>query len=1301
MASEADEQQFYTEAEDGDGYDSDNEHGPASLQRSRHPTPTSSRSTSPPLHGTAAGSSSGVQSLGGGSSRVPSIGSTVQSPSADELAEEFPKKQFSALKKYENQFDTTLLLLLDNSSLSGYSSESRVFSHNPESKTLLRLLNLRLALHRDYLSFIPDAAIQGENWILEHLALFKANVQSYKHFLINRGQAEARQQGWMSTIFGSDGNKKAATMTRFRISAVTNLIRTLFSVFIRKRKFQKLHESVLHKRRELAGMISKLESMTSLLREDSDEIVGSFGLFIRGKKLEGQVVTQALTLAKHWNLFYDLSTRLNRDDAPNSRYFNFLQHLQEGAAVREEIVVSGLAAIEQFEACWSDFCNKDGVMDKVDLMEKFHDAAQRYGSHQAAVESCIKASHFQDGKFSVVNPAGVSFEGVPAGDFGTESEADGLPAAIEETEDILAQFDLSEAQQESHYHEIVPNADPGPAPARRTPSPSPSRAPPPPPAQPSAPAAPPAAERSVRTGRTAGRSPGNSDLRRKLQAVVQPAVARHRPASSRASSRPSSPASDRPPPPSVRRSRPRQPHAPLPSAVRLTDPLQRHPSPSDSLWSAASSEAISILSQLRKALKRSRQLMAAEFAENGENTKATVTSCLAILERALKRAETAEDDDDVDAKIHEVDKEIAKLGKALANAKIQENLLTQVVKPKLPVWDTADLEAYSGWKAQILPFALARERNGVSKVAIYNLLKESIEGKHKARLSKELNHYDSVKKVFDQLDSEFLLQGQLIPRIRKKIENLPQSPDDLQTEASNIDSMLESLVVLRENNMRSGFDYGMVMLAITRVQIDLQRELSDVTDVDKLEDLLQKRRVTNRRLIQFGVIGGKPKAKASITAATAGATPAAAPPPAAPAAAAGGQTQTPACRLCKGKHKQKHILPKCPAIAPELDMKVKVDACKRSKTCVKCLQPYLNKDHVCHSTSWICKSCDVNFAICCHRKSADKPKEEKKIVSGCITINSTELGHVALNTEQVTVQNNSGAEETVLVCYDTGSSHSEALDDIMSGDEAQPVGDVTFGNFHQQLGAKKEARKGFLKFVTPGGFVEKEFILTSHFGLQINSHRFRPKPEWQAEYGLNPELTNASGYAKVVLGSDSLIIFPTVLDVDPETGVQLSRSKLTGNLLLCGPAELLDSQEDPPILQNNCRVFHRVSQPLNLAKLGETAQCSGHVREAEAGEDMEPRPPIPRPPVPLLLPAPALPAPPKDYLGAVDHQDDCTGGATDGGDEVPRLPVVLPAPAPAPASVPVPLHGAEVEAGLAATPAGAALPAPAPLVPLQ
>ena len=66
---------------------------------------------------------------------------------------------------------------------------------------------------------------------------------------------------------------------------------------------------------------------------------------------------------------------------------------------------------------------------------------------------------------------------------------------------------------------------------------------------------------------------------------------------------------------------------------------------------------------------------------------------------------------------------------------------------------------------------------------------------------------------------------------------------------------------------------------------------------------------------------------------------------------------------------------------------------------------------------------------------------------------------------------------------------------------------------------------------------------------------------WQEEYDIQPRHKSISGLCQVVMGMDNFHLFPNKVTSDDQAGIVLSRSQLTGNLLIAGRAITASTEE--------------------------------------------------------------------------------------------------------------------------------------------
>ena len=518
------------------------------------------------------------------------------------------------------------------------------------------------------------------------------------------------------------------------------------------------------------------------------------------------------------------------------------------------------------------------------------------------------------------------------------------------------------------------------------------------------------------------------------------------------------------------------------------------------------------------------------------------------------------DDEDLQALYDRIDNMLDTVDDKLDAKKQREVNQRQLPRGKLMTWN--------GEVDSFLDF-----RNQMKKMLNYDIeelnlstLKGQIVGPLKAEVLSILYNVKDMKEAWRLLDMEYGDVLVVLPRLRAKLDALPDLPVEEEVEKDSIQEILNYCKTAIMNGAKE--QLGPMFIQTYREKLSrenrriLVKEKVMTTDefIEKLEEFKSTALTICRTSKQ------KPKKKVFNNEGRVG---------------EGGKKPL-ACYVCQDRH----TVYKCPLVLNEQNQDKLVSALKNKNICPGCLQKHRPSVKACQENlkKYKCPNHHVNF-LCCKCKRSNKVEDADTgnngtqglgapgIINCMSRINSTVLGQVGFDTERGFIKNRRGVKKKVLISYDGFASHS-SVDESIRAELDLPLEDIGIINVFCYGGSVTEQGYKTKAELCPldggSGGVMMDFMVSKN-PQELPRYTYNVPNKWVKKHGLKEHTKSASGTNTIIIGKDRADLFPVIIEA--ENGIALSRSKLTGNILVSGKAIHVEDRN----IRSNCQVFTRGS----------------------------------------------------------------------------------------------------------------------------
>ena len=519
----------------------------------------------------------------------------------------------------------------------------------------------------------------------------------------------------------------------------------------------------------------------------------------------------------------------------------------------------------------------------------------------------------------------------------------------------------------------------------------------------------------------------------------------------------------------------------------------------------------------------------------------------------------------------------------------------QMPKASLEKWN-GDSSNFHDWKVfirQMLKFKDETLNLATFKAHI-------ADGPEKQKIMERIENCRSVDDALKILERFYGNFSILQPKLRAKLEQLPDNPVFHETESANIEAILNYLTKMKKHNMEKKYvDQDFINHFQHKLSSARVREITDngINTCEGLEEFLYKCLKSNQ-LIQQTRPGPTTAGKRY--------------------SGRGVRTQLNlttteedkrrlVCPICD----KEHLVFKC----PELKRKDKsLDEWKtelrKKKLCFKCLRKF-ETDHACKkevTTRFVCKTHNVNKIICCWKDNNDG---RSVTVNNNITtpevngddenLNGVKIGGVGFQSEDLVFIDKNGKEVIATICYDSFASHS-TINESLGVKLSKDIVDMGFFvNVVTYMGNKRErARKCSTVIKTKKGTTVVEMLVAKSFKNQLKEVQYDVPGDWKTRYGLKQEEKTGKRTSEILFGQDLAESFPAVLEV--KNGMVLSRSRLTGKLILSGKTNQMGKTNN---LQINKTLCMRENRKVEFSKENNGQENTKENPKNISGEEQE------------------------------------------------------------------------------------------------
>ena len=418
-------------------------------------------------------------------------------------------------------------------------------------------------------------------------------------------------------------------------------------------------------------------------------------------------------------------------------------------------------------------------------------------------------------------------------------------------------------------------------------------------------------------------------------------------------------------------------------------------------------------------------------------------------------------------------------------------------------------------------------------------LRKNIEGNQRNKILRRIQHCTSLEQALSTLESFYGTFNIQLPQIKKKLENLQNSPN-LDGETKNAESILEFINLLEKHDKTSIINESFINEMQHKLSEIRRKEVSDegISEYLPFKLFLQKILKSNLN-IQLT----KPSSSNSSHP----------PPKRDKEIHNNAQSSAPICLVCST---DSHKLTKCPLLKQEKDYSKKKQIIREKSLCLKCCKEY-SSTHVCKPMyeRFVCSRHKCNILLCGCTKSRtvqnNTMRKSTEQSSKSILLNGKPIGGIGFLSEELEFMDRNGRVHTHLVTYDSFCSHTTVDKSLVTQLQSQIIPLNCFITTKTYLGSKRErGRKTKLTIKTNNGQRTIESLVSTSYGSDLTPITFTIPPHLQQKYNLQPTVENKSGYSKFIFGMEFNGDFPEILD--HHDGVTIARSRLTGNLIVAG-----------------------------------------------------------------------------------------------------------------------------------------------------
>ena len=515
------------------------------------------------------------------------------------------------------------------------------------------------------------------------------------------------------------------------------------------------------------------------------------------------------------------------------------------------------------------------------------------------------------------------------------------------------------------------------------------------------------------------------------------------------------------------------------------------------------------------------------------------------------------DDEDLQYLYDKLDTTLDIVDSKLDDKKQREVNQRQLPRGKLMTWD--------GKISTFLDF-----KNHMKKMLTYDVeelnistLKGQIVGPRKSEILSILYNVSDMEEAWRLLDMEYGDVLVALPKLRANLDALPDLPVDEEVEKENIQEILNYCKTAIVNGAKE--QIGPLFIQTYREKLSRENRRALVVEKIMTTDLFMERlevfkstaltisrttRQKNKKKMfnNEGRVNGKKVL----------------------------------CHVCQDRHP----IFKCPLVVHEESQEKLVSVLKSKNICTTCMQKH-SPDKSCNESlkKYKCPVHQVNYLCCKCKKNKIKVEDADTrnsgaqssgatgILSRMARINSTVLGQVGFDSETMNLRNSSGKQVKVLISYDGFASHS-SVDESIREELDLPLEDIgiinvsRYGGSVTEQGFKTKAKLCPINENSDGFIMD---FIVSKCPQELPRYTYNLPQHWIEKYDLKEFTQSANGINTIIIGKDRADLFPVILEA--ENGIALSRSKMTGDILISGKAIHVDDRT----IQNNRQVFSRRS----------------------------------------------------------------------------------------------------------------------------
>ena len=494
--------------------------------------------------------------------------------------------------------------------------------------------------------------------------------------------------------------------------------------------------------------------------------------------------------------------------------------------------------------------------------------------------------------------------------------------------------------------------------------------------------------------------------------------------------------------------------------------------------------------------------------------------------------------------------------KKIAECDDLEQRRRMLPKAKLMVWD-GDMRTYSDFRK-----VMSEMLNYGHADLDLETLKQQIVGGDKAKQALDcLFNVKDVTHAFEVLDRSYGNILMLLPQLKKDLDSdLRNLPMTRKEEGKNIQKIMDVIQTLIKHGQKPAVDLSFIQLFRNKLREHNREKVMTrgVKTCDEFAQILNEITAINKELDITDPDTGDRKKYSHHNSSLHG--------------AGDGHPKGFVCKICSGDH----FTPLCDKLAKETSYRKREDLVKNKKLCVKCFYTY-SKDHTCSSKyqRYVCRDHKKNKRICgCKKYSGPKKPVDGQVDDGTtggseaviveadiqgaprvqdnrITINEAMIGGIGHDVEILDFLTFDGRPKKYLVGYDNYCSHT-CIDHSLAKDLGYPVEHIGQITMKCLMGlVSVDASKTTSRIKTKDGNIALEFIINDN-KQDLPVCHFDAPDSWVKKYNIKKFPKSAAGLSLVILGKDNCHLFPEVLETEP--GIQLAKSKLTGEYIISGRA---------------------------------------------------------------------------------------------------------------------------------------------------